>query len=423
MWQFIKHFLDDIKTDLYHSSLLMSGNIVTQIIAIATYPILTRLYSADLFGKFSLFLSITGILTIISTGRLEFALMLPDNDKEVNDLTKISIRWCFIFSFACFILSLILGQFKPIAQKIPGLFWIGFYVFLSGIIQIFLMLRNRRKQYSTLAKILILQNSTSSGSKIGFGFTKFIGQGLIWGNLIGQFVTAVVITKGYWRQIPLKKNGSVKSTLQKYAAFPKYRMVQALMNTVSSNLPIFFIIFYFSEKEAGFYALVFGLAFKAISLVSPPLYQVLYQKFTSLKQEHKPTVGLFFKIISLLFVISFVPGIFVFIFAKPLVSFFLGNNWIDVSKYIQMMIPWLLMVFIASPFAFIADVFTQQKNALFFDIAQLIFRLAALYIGFWFNSVYLSIILFSISGVIFQSFLLIWYFLIITREYPKNSVQ
>src|ERR1035437_9565302 len=275
MWQFLKHFFNDIKTDLYHSSLLMSGNIVTQVIAVATYPILTRLYSADLFGKFSLFLSITGILAIISTGRLEYALMLPDNDKEVKDLTKISVRWCFIFSFACFVLSLILGQFKPIAQKIPGIFWIGFYVFLSGIIQIFLILSNRQKQYKTLAKILVLQNSTSSGTKIGFGFTKLISHGLIWGNIIGQLVTAVAITKGYWRQIFLEKTGPTQTTLQKYAVFPKYRMVQALINTFSSNLPIFFITFYFSEKEAGFYALVFGLAFKAITLVSPPLYQVL----------------------------------------------------------------------------------------------------------------------------------------------------
>jgi lipopolysaccharide exporter len=423
MWQFLKHFLDDIKTDLYHSSLLMSGNIVTQVIAVATYPILTRLYSADLFGKFSLFLSITGILTIISTARLEYALMLPDNEKEVKDLTKISIRLCLIFSLTCFVLSLILGQFKPIVQKIPGLFWIGFYVFLSGIIQIFVILRNRQKQYKTLAKILVLQNSTSSGIKIGFGFTKLIGQGLIWGNIIGQFVTAVAITKGYWKQIFREKTSTSKATLQKYSAFPRYRMAQALINTFSSNVPIFFITFYFSEREAGFYALVFGLAFKAITLVSPPLYQVLYQKFTNLKQEHKPIVGLFFKIISLLFIVSFIPGVFIFIFSKPLVSIFLGNNWIDVSKYIQMMIPWLLMVFVASPFAFIADVFTQQKNALLFDIAQLIIRLAALYTGFWFSNIYLSIILFSLSGVIFQIFLLIWYFSIITSEYTKNSFQ
>jgi len=419
IWHFIKHFLDDIKIDLFHSSILLSGNIATQLIAVLAYPVLTRLYSASQFGEFSLFLSITGILAIISTGRLEYALMLPDKDSEARNLIKIGIRWCLIFSLACLIVSLIIGQFGKLTQKIPGLYWIGLYVFLSGTVQFFTLYRNRLQQYKKLAKVSVLQNTASSGIKIAFGFTNLISYGLIWGNIIGQFIATWTITKGYVIQLFKEKPLSVKATLQKYSAFPRYRMVQAVINSLSSNLPIFFITYYFSLKEAGFYALIFGIAMRVIVLISSSLYQVLYQKFSELKRKHQPMIKLFIKIIILLLMISFIPGVVIIIFAKPLVSIFFGNGWLEVTGYMRIMFPWLVMVFVASPFAFIFDVFLLQKKALYFDLIQLFSRILSLYIGLWFNNVFLAILLFSLSGVACQLFLIIWYRIIITKDIPE----
>jgi len=416
MWQFIKRFLEDIKTDLYHSSLLFSGNFAAQIITFLAYPVITRLYSASQFGEFSLFLSITSILAILATGRLEFALMLPESDIEAHNLKKIGARWCLIFSMACVLISLILGQIGKFNKTIPGLYWIGLYVFLTGIVQIFTLYRNREKQYKKLAKVSVLQNASTSGTKIIFGFAQSISHGLIWGNIIGQLITAIAISKGYISQTFKSRPASIKATLQKYSAFPKYRMIQAIINSLSSNLPIFFITYYFSTKESGYYALVLGIAYKVIGLITQALYQVLYRRFAELNNKQEPILPIFFKIIILLFFTGFIPCAFIFIFAKPLVLLFFGNSWIETSIYIKMMLPWLIMVLIAQPFGFITDIFSLQKQSLIFDIIHLLMRITALYIGFWFNNVYLSIILFSVSSITFILSLLGWYYIIIKKH-------
>jgi lipopolysaccharide exporter len=422
MWQFLKHFLDDVKTDLYHSSLLISGNVVTQIIVVLAYPVLTRLYTATQFGEFSLFLSITGILTIISTARLEYALMLPNNDIEVRNLMKIGLRWCLIFSLSCFVLSLMLSQFGPNALIIPGIYWIGLYVFLSGTTQIFVIYRNRQQQYKTLAKINILQNTASSGIKVLLGFTKVISHGLIWGNIIGQLIATLTATKGYIKQIIYGKPNAVKATLQKYSAFPKYRTMQAVINSLSSNLPIFFITYYFSAKEAGYFALVVGIGYRVIVLISQTLYQVLFQKFSSLYRNEEPMLPIFSKFTVLLFVASFVPCVFIFIFATPMVKLFFGNDWIEAGTYIRLVLPWLILVFMTSPFAFMADIFSLQKKVLLIDILHLIARVLALTIGFLFNNVLLSVLLFSITSISFLLAILIWFYFIIKNAHHKYKL-
>jgi len=415
MLKLLRHFFSDIKTDLFHSSLLLSGSLLAQIITFAAYPVVTRLYSPGQFGNFSVFLSITGILTILATGRFEYALMLPEEENEARTLKRIGLRWCLMFSSACFLVSIGLGFFKNL--NIPGLYLIGLYVFLSGTIQLFTLYRNRLKQYKKLAQVAVMQNAAASGSKILFGLGGFFNIGLLWGSIIGQLVSAWVVSKGFVTKTLFTKPVNAGEILRKYAVFPKYRMVQALINSVSSNLPIFFITVYFSAKEAGYFALILGIGYKIITLVSSALYQVLYRRFTEERNQHQHLLPLFGKYLLILASISIIPAIPVFIFSKNLITLFFGQEWLEAETYLRIMIPWLVFVFIGSPFAFISDVFFQQKKVLIFDSVHLLLRILGLYIGlFLFDKAFISIMLFSGISIAYLGFQLIWYYSIFQQN-------
>lgn len=408
-------FFSNIKTDLFHSSLLLSGSLIAQLVAFALYPVITRLYTPGQFGEFSVFLSITGILTILATGRFEYALMLPKDETEAKALKTIGLRWCIRFSALCFVVCLGLGFFKSL--RIPGLYLIGIYVFLSGTIQIFTLYRNRLKQYKKLAQVSVVQNATSSGSKVLLGFAGFQNVGLFWGSILGQMVSLWVISRTFISGALLHRSANHKEILGKYSAFPKYRMVQALINSLSSNLPIFFITIYFSSKEAGYFSLILGLGYKVITLVSSALYQVLYRRFTDEKNNHQPLLPLFGKYLLILATISIVPAVPVFIFSKSLISLFFGPDWTEAAVYMQIMIPWLVLVFIGSPFAFIPDVFSKQREIFIFDTIHLLLRIMGLYLGlFYFNNVHYVIILFSGFSIIYLGIQLIWYYSIFKQK-------
>ena len=54
-------------TGIKNFSKLLSANIIAQIIGLIVYPILTRIYTPEDFGLLNLFLSISGVLVILST--------------------------------------------------------------------------------------------------------------------------------------------------------------------------------------------------------------------------------------------------------------------------------------------------------------------------------------------------------------------
>lgn len=60
-----------------HILSLTTGNVVSQVIGLTTMPVITRLYTADTYGVFSIFLALVAMLAPISCLQYEVAIALP----------------------------------------------------------------------------------------------------------------------------------------------------------------------------------------------------------------------------------------------------------------------------------------------------------------------------------------------------------
>ncbi len=65
-----------------NTSILVSGTALAQLIPILLQPILRRFYSPEVFGAYSVYLSLVGILYVLSSLRYEMAIPLPRNIKK-----------------------------------------------------------------------------------------------------------------------------------------------------------------------------------------------------------------------------------------------------------------------------------------------------------------------------------------------------
>ena len=75
------------KSEFSHNVLtLMTGTTIAQAIPIAISPILTRIYTPEDFGVFALFLAITGVFSVVASGRYELALMLPRKEEDAINI-------------------------------------------------------------------------------------------------------------------------------------------------------------------------------------------------------------------------------------------------------------------------------------------------------------------------------------------------
>ena len=77
---------------------LVSGNVWAQVIAFASYLILSRLFSPEDFGFYNVFFSYIEVLVIVSTCKYELAVVLADNDREAAAVSRLALRLNTIIS-------------------------------------------------------------------------------------------------------------------------------------------------------------------------------------------------------------------------------------------------------------------------------------------------------------------------------------
>ena len=114
---------------------LLSANVVAQVIGLVVYPILTRLYAPEDFGLLNLFLSIGGVLVVVSTAEYYNAIVLPEEEKDATSLTYVSLLILIITTLLTAI-TVIFSQPISLLFKSPDLaryYWImPLYVFVMG---------------------------------------------------------------------------------------------------------------------------------------------------------------------------------------------------------------------------------------------------------------------------------------------------
>ncbi len=408
-----------LKSDFFRNSfMLLSATTIAQIIPIAVYPIITRLYSPSELGILSVFLSITGILSILATGRYEYAILLPKDEKSALNLFTLAIIISCAFSLTILIIVSIFNSHILLWMHAPGIkFWlytIPVFVLITGLTQAITFYFNRNKDYRGIGSYSLNQSIVNSLSKLAFGFAGLTSFGLILSSFIGQitgtFALVLRLIKKYG--INLKKCSdivSVKKKAAEYAVFPKFRMIQAFINTLSGNLPVILFTSYFSSAISGYFSLGFVLAFRPINLFASSVYQVLYQKVIEKHHNNEPAFSVVYKFITHLALFGCIPFIILIFVAQPLFGFLFGEEWREAGKYLQFLIPWLFFVLLASPLAFTPDICFKQKKALIIDIIYLIMRIISLFTGIYFKNVYLAMVLFAATSTIIVGYTLFWY--------------
>ena len=65
---------------------LVTGITIAQAIPIAISPILTRIYTAEDFGVFALYMSVASLLAVVATSSYEHAIILPKKDEDAVNI-------------------------------------------------------------------------------------------------------------------------------------------------------------------------------------------------------------------------------------------------------------------------------------------------------------------------------------------------
>jgi O-antigen/teichoic acid export membrane protein len=207
----------------------------------------------------------------------------------------------------------------------------------------------------------------------------------------------------------------------RYINFPKYSSVGALLNAASWQSPIVILALFFPVSVVGFYGLGLRLIQMPMLLLGNSINQVFLQHGTSKKQEGNLSSEVE-KLFILLFNLGLVPTLVLMIVGADLFEFIFGLEWREAGIYVQILSPWAFLWFLSSPLSSIYAIQEQQKKEFKMHSLILFMRVISLLIGGYFGNARVSILLFTLGGVVAYSYLLLQIFHMSELE-PKNILK
>ena len=407
---------------------LFSANVVAQAIGLLVYPILTRIYSPEDFGLLNLFLSIGGVLTLIAVAEYHYAIVLPKEEKDAVGVFHVG----FLLLSCLVILVGVSGVFsEPISLlfKAPSLSSVYYllpgYVFLMGLWNLLNYWYTRQQKFGKISIYQMSQSIISSASKIILGIQNLLRVGMVYSVVFAPLISILLVVVGSWRTLtPLFKFSwnNICQQAAKYKNFPLYVMPRGLLNTLGGNLPTLLLTPYFGLVEIGFFGMALTLAFRPINIVCSSLYQVLYQKVTDKVNEQKEVLSLLRNFLMQIGVVTLLLFGVLYLVMPYMVSSLLGAEWVVVSDYIRIFLPWLFFVVLNTSLSFLPDVFGKQSIYLLFEILYIVVRLLALIIGVRMDSMHMALFLFSMIGAFVLLVELCWFIYMVVR-YEKRREQ
>jgi len=383
---------------------LISGTLFAQVVSFLSIPILTRLYSPDEFGLYSIFFAITSMVAIVSSLNYEQAILLP---KSKTDAKAILILSIIITSIISLISVVIIATFhSTIERYFLGqtyiLYLIPVSILFIGLNQIFDAYATREELYKKIAISKVATSSTASISQISSKSILNIN-GLITGKIFGDIIGTLLLFKNITQKESIFKDISkddVEKNLKKYQDFPKFQMPSNLINSISQNIPIFMLSALFSPAIAGFYSLTYRALLTPILLISSATRSVFYQKASKMYVNGESIFQLYVKTTMGLVKVFIFPFLIILIFGQEIFTFIFGKEWQEAGVIAQIAIIWFYFSFIASPTNMIFNILNLQKMRLLIQFLTFIFRVIAILIGAYiFDSYLIAIGLFTFVGV------------------------
>lgn len=368
---------------LKHAATLISGTVIAQVILIAVQLIIRRMYSADDFGAFSLYMSIVGVLVVVVTMRYELAVVLPKEEK-----TSVAILVGGIF-ISLIINSIILAAIyffqQPIIRMLNfpveyahWLYLVPLSTLLFSVYQFFNYWLTRRSAFKAISLNKVCRRTSEGVTQIGAGVAK-IQVGLPVGDIVGNSVNIIsAYFQAARRGLTFKGQSpdTVVQALKEYNNFPKYQAVPAVLNTLSMLLPVFFLNAFFGVTVTGYFDLSRQILAVPIAFITASLMQVLLKELRDKvveKQRITPTI-MKTAIVLTAIILPFVA--IILLWGPQLFSFFFSSVWEESGRYAQILTFAFAIQFVVSPLSICFTVLEKLKTLAAWQIGYFLLVLA-----------------------------------------------
>jgi len=308
---------------------LIVTNILMLMIGVGSIPVISRIYSPESFGSFSLLISVSStVISVFNASIAFFIFSHPDPEKPsmLWEPFKLAVKLSLFVGLG-------VGLFFYFAPSLglqwdPILFCAPMLVMMSAVmISVDFWTSAAAKKY-TYIKSKLSQSFVSNIAKILSGLANPTTWSLFFGHTIGLVTALAIYTKELKKH---QKQSKIKALSQdrKLAFFTKSTAI-GVFNSISEEILTLFIYFYYGPVLAGQYFLGKRILNLPSEVLASAFSFVFTSKFTvnkSSKLKFRSQV-LFRQI--LICAAAFSPiFLLLYFYSNQLFAAFLGEKWVE----------------------------------------------------------------------------------------------
>ncbi|MGH1519238.1 lipopolysaccharide biosynthesis protein [Chryseobacterium sp. JK1] len=406
----LRYIIDRVKSNSFFKNvaILASGTIISQIIVIAFSPLLSRLYSVEAFGLLSLFTSYMVISAVVSTGRFELAIGLPEKDNDAKKLFQLILFIGFFVSIIYLGIIFILKEFfiDRLELQILNYWWIylaPLYIFFIAVFSGSVYWLQRKKKYKKITFANALQVIITTICSVVLGLMK-LSEGMIFALIFGMIISSlyIILSESDLRKDFFIFNG-IKQLGIEYISFPRYMLFSDLSLTASQQfIPILFSVLY-STTIVGFFSMANRMLRLPNIVITTAIGNVFRNEAIDEIRKNGNCVDLYKSTFKKLIVMSLPIYLFLFLVSPYLFVVVFGEKWYEAGIFARVLSVLLLVEFIATPLNVLFNIRERQKILMRLQFLNAVMGGVMIFLGFKiFNNASISLILFTINALIFN---------------------
>ena len=414
----IKKILQQLPENFKSFATLVSGNILATIFPILIAPFLTRLYTEQEFGVYTIYISIVSIFCSFSTGRYDIAILEANNKSVAKHLAVLAFSFSVTISliafFSLYLFNILFSNLVSIQKFGALIYLVPFSTLVISALQTINYVLNREKEFGQMSLNKTIKAGSVSVTQLGGGYIDISFYGLAIGKLIGDIFA---ITHGvlqinkkkilFRTQVQLSR---IQYVAKKYKNYLKINSFHSFVNIATTNSIPLILGYFFSESVVGFYGLSYSVCVLPLKLISQAAYQIFSREFSIRIDKGMEVLSYFKSTVFKLVFISLPIFSIIFIYGDTLFKFVFGANWIISGKIAQILAPHLFAVFVVSPFTFIALRLNKHVHIFRIELAYMILKISSIVLGSIYFNEFVALTFYSISGLLVNIYLIIWTF-------------
>lgn len=424
MRKMIIHFLGKFKnTSFFDITTLVSGNVAAQVLSLALYPILTRIYSPEDFGLFGAYLSIVVITSTLFTLQFYIGIPIPSDEKEAINLRKLSLISSFLFTGLVFgVVYFFEGDIY--AYQDNNYLFTSPYIFLLPVYLLFISINESYKFWFIRKKVFVADAHFQIITRGVANLIKLVPLVILFKELavilVMSEVLSQIIATIYWRLkfgkvLRIDDNSSfssLKKTFTNNKDLPTAQTLNSFLEIALDYFPIVVFGKIFGAREVGYLLLTQKIAIQPCVMVGRSISNVFLEKFSRGREVLGKNYHMILGLAKYSFGVGFLAYLGIFAFAQFDLSRFFGAKWDGLAEVMILFSLIVITRVTANPLSKIFLIYKRTGVLTFFKLCHfliniiLIMRFAELKFFDLFKIYILAEIIFDLI-YIFTAFLIV----------------